>query len=176
MASKLVVNGMTATTFSPNSSVTRAQFAVMLVKALGLPQDKTAVKFRDVRQTDWYAGAIGTAFKYNLVAGKTATDFKPKEPITKQEMMVIISRVTAMIDPIVVDPVSITTAEISPIIRKYKDFAQIATWAQPQVALAAKIGIINSAQGSTLAPRANANRGEATVMLKRTLDYVLSIN
>jgi hypothetical protein len=176
MASKLVVNGVSATRFSPNTTVSRAQFAAMLVKALGLQEDKAASKFSDVPQSAWYAGSVGTAFKYKLIFGKTSTSFKPNDTITREEMMVMIARVISLVEPAVASPVKITSGEVTVQMNKFNDRSQIATWARTQVAHAAKIGIISATQGSTFGAKTRVNRGESTVMIKRLLDYAFPMN
>ncbi|WP_246314986.1 S-layer homology domain-containing protein [Paenibacillus foliorum] len=58
----------------------------------------------------------------------------------------------------------------------FKDSGSISSWAQTAVTAAVNAKIINGVRDSTLAPSAEATRAEATVMLKRLLQYIQFIN
>ena len=62
--------------FRPADSMTRAEFAAIVVRALGLNTEKTGV-FKDVDANIWYADYIDTANKYGIVNGTTPTTFEP---------------------------------------------------------------------------------------------------
>jgi hypothetical protein len=55
LAARGIVKGETDRTFNPSGVTTRAEFAALLVRALGLSPGETAVPFDDVREEDWYA-------------------------------------------------------------------------------------------------------------------------
>jgi hypothetical protein len=172
MASKLVVNGATATTFNPDAFITRAEFASILVRALGLREDKSAAQFRDIKSTDWFAGTVGAAVKNGLVTGVSENEYKPLANITRQEMSIMLSRATKLVNK----PVNISDEETFDLIGQFSDMNQIASWAQMAVAEALQAGIIKGKTEKTFVPKAKANRAEATVMLKRLLQYASFIN
>lgn len=60
MASREILFDRGTGVFDGDASITRAEFAAVLVRALGLPANGTS-KFTDVASTDWYADAVGTA-------------------------------------------------------------------------------------------------------------------
>ncbi|WP_025716573.1 S8 family serine peptidase, partial [Paenibacillus sp. 1-18] len=55
LANKLLINGTTDTTFSPKKNVTRAEFAALVTRALGLTPG-TAAPFSDIPADSWYTG------------------------------------------------------------------------------------------------------------------------
>ncbi|MGO4273745.1 S-layer homology domain-containing protein, partial [Paenibacillus sp. TAF58] len=82
LANKLIVNGVGNNSFVPEQAVTRAEFAALLVRSLGLEitQENTYI---DVKATDWFAGAVSAAQKAGLVNGYEDQSFRPGENITR---------------------------------------------------------------------------------------------
>lgn len=164
MASKLIVKGMSNDKFAPNVVVTRAEFAAMVVRALGITEDKAAASFKDVSSKDWFAGAIGAAVKAGVVKGYEDNGFKPNASITREEMAVMISRALAFRGK---QPAGSTN-----MLNVFKDKASIEAWAAAAVAQAAEAKIIEGKTDGSFAPGSKATRAEAAVMLKRLLEYV----
>ncbi|GIP50281.1 hypothetical protein J53TS2_38720 [Paenibacillus sp. J53TS2] len=90
LASKLVVEGVSDDRFAPESQITRAEFASLLVRAMGISEDNTS-KFLDVKPSDWFAGAVNAAAKAGFVDGFEDGTFKPNANITREEMAVMIA-------------------------------------------------------------------------------------
>ncbi|QGQ99291.1 hypothetical protein EHS13_32725 [Paenibacillus psychroresistens] len=171
LASKLVVNGVTDSSFAPNNNITRAEFAALLVRSLGLTLDASSAVFTDVKSSDWYAGAIGAAVKAKLVDGFEDHSFKPNATITREQMAVMVTRaITAA------GKTSDVTGKQSEILAKFQDNSLISTWAQVAVAQSVEANIISGMTGNTFVPSANATRAQAVVMLKRLLEYTDFIN
>ncbi len=86
-----VLGGHGDGTFTPEKSMTRAEFASMLVKMLGLTakSDKT---FDDVSADAWYAEVVSIAVKAGIINGKTAGNFAPNDPVTFEEAAVMMCR------------------------------------------------------------------------------------
>jgi hypothetical protein len=171
IASKLVVKGRTESQFVPDASITRAEFAVLLVRALGLKNDSApAAKIKDVHGSDWYAGALGAAVRASLMEGFEDGTFRPDAQITREQMAVMISRAMAM--AMAGKGGDIETDAIA----KFADRSQIHDWALDAVAKNAATGIIQGTLANKFEPAQFATRAEATVMLKRLLVYVGFIN
>ncbi|MEE1130209.1 MAG: S-layer homology domain-containing protein [Caryophanon sp.] len=85
-----ITTGTTETTFSPTAPMTRAQFAVMIARALDVKATK-ATPFTDV-QGKWYADAVGALYEAGIVTGKTETTFEPGATITRQQAAALIVR------------------------------------------------------------------------------------
>jgi len=77
LANKLIIDGATGTTFAPDSKITRAEFAALLVRSLGLLEEKPEHPFRDVNEADWFAGAVGAAQQAGLIGGYEDGSFRP---------------------------------------------------------------------------------------------------
>ncbi|SEP13833.1 S-layer homology domain-containing protein [Paenibacillus sp. OV219] len=97
LASKFLLNGTSATSFSPKKHVTRAEFAAMLVRALGLTPTGQA-PFHDVPSTAWYAKDVAAVQEAGLVNGYGDGSFHPNADISRQELAVILSKVLKLLD------------------------------------------------------------------------------
>lgn len=165
MADKGIVKGMSDNLFAPDANITRAQFATLLVKALGLTEVNPAVgTFKDVNSKAWYYSMVETAAANGIAAGFDGK-FNPEGKITRQEMAVMISKALKAGGK----TVTLTSAEVDQLLNKFSDKQQIAAWAKESVAVAVKEGIINGRTENTFVAKANASRAEGTVMLKKNL-------
>lgn len=71
-------------TFKPESTITRAEFATVLVKAfkLGAKQGKM---FADTA-SHWAKDYIATASSYGIINGYDSARFGPDDPVTREQM------------------------------------------------------------------------------------------
>lgn len=90
---KQVVKGTTEGTFLPQSNLTRAQFASLLVRGLGLKATDAPVAFTDIANADEATKAeIAAAFQNGLVKGTSETTFEPNKAITRAQMATMVIR------------------------------------------------------------------------------------
>ena len=78
MGSRLVISGVGENNFEPNRDITRAEFAAIMVRALGLAPDAAKNTFSDVSASSWYSGYVGTAASYGIISGYDADTFATK--------------------------------------------------------------------------------------------------
>jgi hypothetical protein len=164
MAARHIARGVTDDRFDPNGLVTRAQFAALLVRTLGIAEAKpAAATFKDVAPQDWCYGAVEAAKAAGLVRGYADGTFRPDAPITREELASMVHR--ALIwsgkKPAV-------AGRVEELLARFRDANQIGGWARESVAAAVSEDILRGRDGA-VAPKANASRAEATVMLKRVL-------
>lgn len=168
MAARHVARGMTEALFDPDSSVTRAQFAALVVRTLNLPVEHLSLPFSDVPTSAWFHGEVGTAWQAGIVQGYEDGAFRPDALISRQEMAAMIARaMEAAGQP--GDPDGPATRRL---IEVFADRAQIAPWAEDAAVVAVSEGIVRGRTPATFAPLADATRAEGTVMLKRLLAYL----
>lgn len=162
MAAHHIAGGITDDMFSPNSKVTRAQFAAWIIRTLGIPETKPATgSFKDVPATAWYYGAVETAFANQLVAGYGNNEYRPEAEITRQEIAVMIHRALRYAGK---NPEARVEA-----LAPFSDSDQVAAWARNGMAVAVGENIVRGRTAATLVPAGTATRAEAIVMLKRLL-------
>ena len=124
-----IINGMGNDSYAPNQSMTRAQFATIVVKALGLAPRKTNV-FTDVSSTAWYASFVGTAYTYGIVNGRNANTFDPEGTITRQEAAVMVARAAKLCGM----DTKLETYEILNVLAQFGDYVTIDEWAREGMA------------------------------------------
>ncbi|MBO8137680.1 MAG: S8 family serine peptidase [Desulfotomaculum sp.] len=158
-----VLSGYPDGTFRPNAKLTRAQFAAMLVRALKLVESPAdAAVFRDVPADAWYRGAVGAAVSARLVAGYSEHTFGPNDPITREQMAVMIARA--------VSGGLIPYHSGDKTLEKYSDLEEISLWARPSVSMMVKYGIVNGRAPDRFIPQGTTTRAEAAAVLKRMMD------
>ena len=91
MAEKGIINGMESNVFAPDESVTRAQFATMIVKGLGIKGgDNTG--FSDVTTGDWFYPYVSGAYENGIIFGISDKEFNPNGNITLEEASAMLER------------------------------------------------------------------------------------
>ena len=156
-----IVNGISNAQFAPDSSITRAEFIAMVVRALGLSAKDYQGAFVDVRQSDWFASVIQTAADSGLINGSGDGMASPNALISRQEMTKIIMAAYHLKNGAYED--STETLE------QFTDKADIAAWAIQPVAAAKALGIVSGMTEDTFAPLANSTRAQGAVMIRRML-------
>lgn len=150
MAGKGIAGGYPDGTFRPNANVTRAQFAALLIRTLGITEQAAkGGRFTDVAAKAWYAGAVETAAAAGLVGGYPDGSFKPNANITRQELAAMVTRGLAYQGK----DVKLSAAEVEAILARFSDAAKISPWARNVAAVAADQGIVGGRTGNTFAPQ-----------------------
>lgn len=148
-----IINGMTDTTFVPDGTVTKGQFATMIVNSLKLPISKTE------DGTHWAQIYADTAKETGLIdeniALETTDDLDV--PITREEMTSIIIKAREYNTLKLAVPVDIT----------FIDKDTISDWATDDIKKAVKLNIISGFEDNTFRPKETATRAQAALMLDK---------
>ena len=163
MASRLIVGGAGNNTFAPDLKITRAQFATIVVKALGLISEDDA-PFTDVASGAWYHDEVEAAYKYGIVLGGADGKFRPNDYISRQEAMVMVSRAMKIAGM----DTSIADEGVSSVLSRFTDSGMIPGWAEDAAATAVQSGIVNGSNWE-LRPNDKISRAETAVMVQRLL-------
>ena len=91
LAERNIINGKTENSFEPQSTMTRAEFAAIMVRGLGLSIKGNAT-FMDVTENEWFYNYVNTAYYYSIVNGVSDTEFNPNGTITREEAAVMVAR------------------------------------------------------------------------------------
>ncbi|MEA4954375.1 MAG: S-layer homology domain-containing protein [Pseudoflavonifractor sp.] len=157
MGSRKIIAGRSVSVFNGEASITRAEFAVILVRALGLPADGTSA-FLDVPTDAWYSGAVATAVKYGLTEGKGDHQFDPDANITRQEAMLMLQRAAALTG------FTGTNGNLD----NFADTNNVGSWALYAAKWSVGSGLIQGTDGK-LNPTANISRAESATIILRLL-------
>lgn len=158
LASRGIINGMSEEQFAPDATMTRAEFAAIIVKGLGLPTDGNAV-FWDVTEQDWFYSYVNTAYAYGIVSGISEHEFNPNGTITREEAAVMIARsarlcgMNTQLDMITRD-----------ILSAFTDYMEAEAWAMPSLAFCYKENILSD-ELMEIKPKQQITRAEVAQML-----------
>jgi alpha-tubulin suppressor-like RCC1 family protein len=159
LGSKGIVSGYPDGSFRPGNQITRAEFATMLVKAIDPNTAGTTGQFTDVTASDWYYNFVNTADYDGLVSGMGNNLFAPNALITREQMAVMVTKVLGA------KASAVDGAELN----FFSDKSAVSSWAVSGMEEAVKTGIVHGMAAGLLAPQADANRGQAAVMVYRLL-------
>ncbi|MFH5181185.1 S-layer homology domain-containing protein [Paenibacillus sp. TAB 01] len=169
LVSKNIINGVSETSFAPERDITRAEFAALVVRALGLTNaEAPASTFTDVPSDAWYASTVAAASNAGIINGYDDETFRPDAKITREELAAIVIRALDHSD------IATNVSDPEEALKNYTDADQI-IWAQKELAAAINTGLISGMTEDTLAPEAQATRAQAAVVLKRVFDILSQI-
>ncbi len=137
--------------FKPDNKISRAEFAVFLVRAFQLECESGKV-FCDTAK-HWAKDAIATAAAHEIVEGYDAGTFGPDDLLNREQMALMIVR----------------AAELKPVSSElfFTDSNNISEWARGALASATENGIMTGYPDNTVRPGSRATRAEAlTVIFK----------
>ncbi|MGQ9711349.1 MAG: S-layer homology domain-containing protein [Desulfotomaculales bacterium] len=152
-----VVRGYPDGTFRPEKAMTRAEFVVLAVRALGWRVDPAvAPAFGDAAAIpSWARPYIAAAQEYHLVNGDGKT-FRPQAPITRAEAASLLVRVLAGLEPL---------PEPAPL--PFRDGDAVPAWARADVSRAVQAGLVRGLPDGRFAPQSPLTRAKAAVLLYR---------
>ncbi len=79
--------------FAPKQNLTRAQFTAILVNLMeGKVSEQSKAVFNDVKPGQWYYNVVMKAHDLGIVRGTSNTIFSPNEPITREQVAIILAR------------------------------------------------------------------------------------
>ena len=87
-----ITTGTSATTFSPNATVTRGQTVTFLYRFAGQPAVSGSSSFTDVNSSDYYAAAVQWAKEQGITSGTSDTTFSPSNDCTRGQIVTFLYR------------------------------------------------------------------------------------
>lgn len=156
-----VVNGVSEDSLGLTQQVTRAQFAAMLVRALGIDTVKYNGEFGDVKSGEWYADILATAKTVGIMDGDTEGNVNPNTVLTREQMAKMAVCALEKVKNIKADSLS----ELS-----FEDRESVSTWAGDFVKASVALGIMNGVLESSFAPLQTVPREQAMVLVYRLMN------
>ena len=157
LAEKGFVSGREEGKFDPESTITRAEFAAIVVRMFG---DEGKISgntvLSDVPANKWYYKEVYSAFELGFFKGKGDGKFDPESNITRQEVAVSAANLIKKFDLAKETNVDLT----------YKDDDAIASWAKDNVYFVLKRGVMQGYENK-FNPENKITRAEAAVVLEK---------
>jgi len=185
LAEQGILDGTSQTTFSPNNKIKREEMAKILVNAF-TKDEKTGINpFADANENAWYYQYVIRAYYAGIVNGYDNNMFGVGDPITRQDMAVMIYNAAVKAELIVEEKEEIETQEKEPTQddlavvndKKHKevilfgDDNEIADYAKKAVYALRDAKVINGVDTVNFAPKATATRAEAAKIIYGLLRF-----
>lgn len=160
MAEKGWMIGVSADSFAPNRPLTRAEAAVILVRALGLVNETPAEPFSDTRNHG-FRDMIGIARKYQIMLGDGNDRFWPDSPLTREQLAMILDRILVLPNPVKNNPFSDISRSKNPL--SYDSILRLAS-----------NGIVKGSGDGTFNPSGIVLRGEMAAFVNRSSAFEMT--
>ncbi len=154
------MKGTSNITFSPHKTLTRAQGAVILVRALGLEEKAYDLSsFRDVGEAYWAKNEIEIAAKHGIAYGYEDGSYRPEQSITREEMAVMVGRILKDLK------------DISANEPLYNDVEKN-RWSFEIISRMTNNGVFNGFEDNTFRPTENITRAQMAALMDRIADDI----
>lgn len=149
-----IINGYSDGSFKPNANINRAEFYTLINNVINL-QEASTNTFVDVKSSDWYSEVVDKAASAGLASGYNDRTFRPSQPMTRQEVAVVIANM-----------MNYEKKDTYTNISRFVDGSEVANWAKSDVEALIQKGLF---QGSNkqLNIKDDITRAEVVTLLNR---------
>ena len=158
--------GTSDTQFSPNTSMTRAQFVKVLANISGIDTNNFVNSgFKDVPSGKWFTGAIKWAADNGIVSGMGAGIFEPNSKIDRQQMCVMLVNYVEKYQKSSLKKLKVYTG--------FGDDDKIARWAEDAIVKCFESGLVSGTGDNLFSPKMYATRAQgATIFTNFHKEYI----
>ena len=148
-----LMTGMSADTFAPEGTTTRAQFVTVLYRMAGSPSiEGLTCPFTDVKKGSWYENAVIWGYNSGVINGTSATTFSPDASVTREQLTTMLFRYSGEAEPVGT-------------LDQFTDASRVSAYAVPAVVWGVQNGIINGMGDGTFNPKGDATRAQLARIL-----------
>ena len=155
-------SGTSDTTFSPNTSMTRAMLVTVLYRLEGQPAVNGRSGFSDVTFNSYYEDAVTWAADNGIVNGISTSTFSPNANVTREQMAAILYRYAQY--------KKYNTAASSSL-NSFSDHTSVSGYAVASLQWSVAEKLVNGSNGK-LMPTGNASRAQVAAILHRFAENV----
>lgn len=160
-----IVSGYPDGTFLPNKSITRAEFAKIIVLASGRYNKDAKCTFTDVSENQWYYSYVASAYELGFINGRSETIFDPESQITRADLCTIAYRFIKSINSEFK-----ATDEAA-----FKDAESIPSYAKEAVNALYGAGIVGGMGDNKFEPLSQATRAQSAKIIYGAIKAALGI-
>ena len=146
-----LMSGTSATTFAPNTTMTRAMLATVLYRAAGRPAVTGTTSFADVQPNTWYTDAVIWAHHEGVTSGYSNERFGTNDPVTREQIVTFLWRYAG-------SPTSAAGTD-------FADESRISSYAASAVDWARANNVIAGKGHNIFDPQGHATRAETAQIL-----------
>ena len=156
---KGLLKGYEDGTFKPDNAITRAEFAVILVRMFGYKNNEEPMVFQDVKEDAWYTQAISAVTSADIMY-LDSNSFRPNDVITREEASYALAKAYSI------------TGEDKNV--EFIDEASISEWASKQVEAMHSNGFIEGNSMGAFEAKKSLTRAEFLTMADRMTSDIIS--
>lgn len=162
-AAKGLVSGVGGSLFEPNRAMSRAEFVRLIMNAVSPePYQGKGGTYSDVKQSDWFYGAVEKAAELQLLPVITDGHFRPNDAITREEMASILA-VVLKSEASALPTVNADLQEL------FADYKEMDTRLSEDIRIVYQTGVMIGKGGEHFGFKETATRAEAVTVQLRLL-------
>ncbi|HYK72417.1 MAG TPA: S-layer homology domain-containing protein [Pseudoneobacillus sp.] len=154
LTNKNIITGFPDDSFRPSQSVTRAQAAIMIGRAVGLNGTQRETTFKDVGSSVIASGYIDSAVSRGIIQGFPDHTYRPNDPVTRGQMAIFLSRAYGL-----QEETNVSFSDITPSMAAYTHVKRILAE-----------GITNGYPNGTFKPNNPISRADFSAFMARAID------
>jgi len=159
-----MMNGTGDTVFSPNADTSRGMIVTILYRMEGAPAVDSDAKFTDVSAGQYYADAVAWANEKNIVNGYGSGQFRPNDPITREQMAAVLYRYAQFKG---------YNIAASGNLAGFSDVGDVSSYAVNSMKWAVGSSLISGMGNNMLAPGESSTRAQIAVILTRFCENII---
>lgn len=154
------ISGISETLFSPDTTITRAEFIAIISRILNIQGPQNISSFDDVEPDKWYQSAIEGGVEAGIIDAHfiTGNSFRPDAPIRRDEMASLLALSYKYMNGEYYKATELDS---------FLDKDTVEAWAKPYMKVAVGSGLMFGDDTGNLRPQSTATRAEAAAMLLR---------
>jgi hypothetical protein len=171
LSDKGIVQGTDDGNFRPYESITRAQYAALISRSLGLSPG-VSHPFTDFPPGAWFEPAVAALYEAGLTDGVSPTEFRPYGRVSRQQAASFVMRALSYslnASPVEAPELTLTPSEVESWLGAFPDRLLIASAHQPAVANAYRLQVVSGQSDGRFYPLADLTRAQGVGMLYAAL-------
>lgn len=144
----------------PESNITRAEMAAVLVRLLGATEKADLSSYKDVDKNEWYCSELSAAVGAGIFNGTSKNTMKPDSPITREQAMVVLCRSFGLV------------SEDTDSYQNFTDCDKVSSYAGESISALKSLGMAAGYTDGSIRPLDYITRAEVAQLLYNIFDCI----